>query len=113
VGAVLASMRMRLDQATRVIPLGLAMGLLLIGLNVIHSAWIAVQNFNEQACILGLGAFYAGMTRFGLSAFTAITVFGVIVAAMMWLIRGWYASNVVRYPDEVAHLLSIARLDKH
>jgi hypothetical protein len=32
---------------------------------------------------------------------------------MMWLIRGWYASNVVRYPDEVAHLLSIARLDKH
>ena len=31
---------------------------------------IAVQNFNEQACILGLGAFYTGMTRFGLSAFT-------------------------------------------
>jgi hypothetical protein len=24
---------------------------------------IAVQNFNEQACILGLGAFYAGMTQ--------------------------------------------------
>ena len=33
---------------------------------------IAVQNFNEQACILGLGAFYTGMTRFGLSAFGAI-----------------------------------------
>jgi hypothetical protein len=33
---------------------------------------IAVQNFNEQACILGLGAFYTGMTRFGLSAFVAI-----------------------------------------
>ena len=30
---------------------------------------IAVQNFNEQACILGLGAFYTGMTKFGLSAF--------------------------------------------
>jgi LPLT family lysophospholipid transporter-like MFS transporter len=26
---------------------------------------IAVQNFNEQACILGLGAFYAGMTKVG------------------------------------------------
>ena len=41
---------------------------------------IAVQNFNEQACILGLGAFYTGMTRFGLSAFTSIGVFGVLVA---------------------------------
>jgi MFS transporter, LPLT family, lysophospholipid transporter len=150
VGAVLASMRMRLDQATRVIPLGIAMGLLVIGLDAIRSAWIAapflillgaiggylvvpmnallqhrganlmgagrsiaVQNFNEQACILGLGAFYTGMTRFGLSAFTAITVFGVLVAGMMWLIRRWHATNVVRYPDEIAHLLSIARLDKH
>ena len=48
---------------------------------------IAVQNFNEQACILGLGAFYTGMTRFGLSAFASIGVFGVLVAATMWLIR--------------------------
>ncbi|HWK82692.1 MAG TPA: lysophospholipid transporter LplT, partial [Caldimonas sp.] len=150
IGAVAASLRVRLDQATRVIPLGIAMGLLLIGLNVIKSAWlaapflvllgaiggylvvpmnallqhrganlmgagrsIAVQNFNEQACILGLGAFYTGMTRFGLAAFTSITVFGVLVATMMWLVRRWHASNCVRYPDEIAHLLSIARLDKH
>jgi LPLT family lysophospholipid transporter-like MFS transporter len=150
IGAVAASLRVRLDQATRVIPLGIAMGLLLIGLNVIKSAWlaapflvllgaiggylvvpmnallqhrganlmgagrsIAVQNFNEQACILGLGAFYTGMTRFGLAAFTSISVFGVLVAAMMWLVRRWHASNCVRYPDEIAHLLSIARLDKH
>jgi LPLT family lysophospholipid transporter-like MFS transporter len=149
-GAVLASMRVRLDQATRVIPLGIAMGLLLIGLNIITSAWlaapflillgaiggflvvpmnallqhrganlmgagrsIAVQNFNEQACILGLGAFYTGMTRLGLVAFTAISVFGVLVATMMWLIRRWHATNCIRYPDEIAHLLSIARLDKH
>jgi MFS family permease len=149
-GAVLASMRVRLDQATRVIPLGIAMGLLLIGLNGITSAWlaapflillgaiggylvvpmnallqhrganlmgagrsIAVQNFNEQACILGLGAFYTGMTRFGLRAFTAIAIFGVLVAVMMWLIRRWYAINCVRYPEEIGHLLSIARLDKH
>ncbi|MGZ5216221.1 MAG: lysophospholipid transporter LplT, partial [Caldimonas sp.] len=74
---------------------------------------IAVQNFNEQACILGLGAFYTGMTRFGLSAFTAIAVFGVLVATMMWMIRRWHASNCARFPDEIAHLLSIARLDKH
>jgi hypothetical protein len=44
---------------------------------------IAVQNFNEQACILGLGAFYVGMTKFGLSAFGAITVFGLLVAGTM------------------------------
>ena len=126
-GAIVASMRMRLDQATSVIPLGIAMGVLVIGLNVITNVWlaapflivlgaiggylvvpmnallqhrganlmgagrsIAVQNFNEQACILGLGAFYTGMTRFGLSAFTAIAVFGVLVAGTMWLIRRWH-----------------------
>jgi len=74
---------------------------------------IAVQNFNEQACILGLGAFYTGMTRFGLSAFIAIAVFGVLVAATMWLIRGWHIANCRNNPVEIAHLLSIARLDKH
>lgn len=41
-GAVLASMRMRLEQATRVIPLGIAMGLLVILMNAIHSIWLAV-----------------------------------------------------------------------
>ena len=132
-GAVVASMRMRLDQATKVIPLGIAMGVLVIGLNVITNVWlaapflillgaiggflvvpmnallqhrganlmgagrsIAVQNFNEQACILGLGAFYTGMTRFGLSAFIAIAVFGMLVAGTMWLIRRWHQRNCVR-----------------
>ena len=74
---------------------------------------IAVQNFNEQACILGLGAFYTGMTRIGLSAFTSIAVFGVLVAATMWLIRRWHQRNCVRYRGEVEHLLAIARRDKH
>ncbi len=114
VGAVVASWLMRLEHATRVIPLGVAMGVLIIGLNVIREPWvaapffillgaiggflvvpmnallqhrghnlmgagrsIAVQNFNEQAAILGLGAFYTGMTKFGLSAFVSIAVFGV------------------------------------
>ncbi len=74
---------------------------------------IAVQNFNEQACILGLGAFYTGMTRLGLPAFTSIALFGVLVAATMWLIRRWHQSNCIRYRGEVEHLLAIARLDKH
>jgi hypothetical protein len=74
---------------------------------------IAVQNFNEQACILGLGAFYAGLTRLGVSTFIAITLFGLVVAGVMELIRRWHASNCIHHKDEVDHLLLIARTDKH
>jgi LPLT family lysophospholipid transporter-like MFS transporter len=150
VGAVVASVRMRLDQATKVIPLGIAMGLLVIAMNVITSVGvaapflivlgaiggflvvpmnallqhrghnlmgagrsIAVQNFNEQACILGLGAFYTGMTKFGLSAFGAITIFGLVVAGTMWLIGRWHRNNCRDHRDEVDRLLALARSDKH
>jgi len=150
VGAVVASLRMRLDKATGVIPLGILMGILVIGLNLIRDVWvavpflmllglaggylvvpmnallqhrghnlmgagrsIAVQNFNEQACILGLGAFYTGMTKLGLSAFTAIAVFGLVVAGVMELIRRWHLRNCVVHRDEVERLLAIARSDKH
>ncbi len=149
-GAIIASTRMRLDQATKVIPLGIGMGVLMIGLNFLTNVWvaapflvmlgaiggflvvpmnallqhrganlmgagrsIAVQNFNEQACILGLGAFLTGMTKFGLGAFTTITVFGLVVAGTMYLIHRWHLSNLVKYKDEVQHLLAIARSDKH
>ena len=74
---------------------------------------IAVQNFNEQACILALGALYAGMTRFGFSAFIAIAAFGLLVAGTMWWIRRWHNSNCVQHREEVEHLLALARLDKH
>jgi LPLT family lysophospholipid transporter-like MFS transporter len=148
VGAVAASMRMRLDQATSVMPLGIAMGVLVILLNFITNVWvaapflvllgglggflvvpmnallqhrghnlmgagrsIAVQNFNEQACILGLGGFYALSTGMGLSAFGAITVFGVVVAGFMWVIKRWHARNCVDHAVEVNHLLDIARSD--
>jgi LPLT family lysophospholipid transporter-like MFS transporter len=40
-GAVVASWAMRLESATRVIPLGVAMGVLVIGLNVIREPWVA------------------------------------------------------------------------
>jgi MFS family permease len=73
---------------------------------------IAVQNFNEQACILGLGAFYAGMTRLGMSVFVAIAVLGVLVATVMELIRRWHRSNCVHHRVEVERLLSIARSDE-
>ena len=150
VGAVVASMRMRLDAATKVIPLGIAMGLLLILMVFINNIWlaipflillgglggylvvpmnallqhrghnlmgagrsIAVQNFNEQACILGLGAFYSLSLKLGLSVFGAITAFGLVVAGTMWLIRRWHISNCHRHREEVEHLLHIARQDHH
>ena len=149
VGAVLASVRMQLHQATAVIPVGVAMGLLVIGMNVIdtvHAAVpflivlgglggflvvpmnallqhrghnlmgagrsIAVQNFNEQACILALGAFYVGMTRWGLSAFGAITVFGLVVAITMVLIGMRHRANVRRHPEEIARQFAHSRLDE-
>ena len=148
VGAVAASVTTKLDRATNVLRLGIVVGFLMIGLNVISSAWmaapflivlgalcgflivpmnallqhrghnllgagrsIAVQNFNEQACILGLGAFYAGMTRLGLSAFVAIAVFGLMVAGTMELIRRWHLHNTVVHRDEIERLLAIARID--
>lgn len=148
VGAIVASMRMRLDRATTVMPLGVLMGLLVIAMNFITNVWvaapflilmgaiggylvvpmnallqhrghnlmgagrsIAVQNFNEQACILGLGAFYSLSAGLGLSAFGAITAFGLLVAGMMWWIQRWHARNCVVHKDEVEHLLEIARHD--
>lgn len=148
VGAVVASMRMKLEHATLVMPLGIAMGLLVILLNFITNVWlaapflvllgglggflvvpmnallqhrghnlmgagrsIAVQNFNEQACILGLGAFYSLSTGLGLSAFGAITAFGVVVAGFMWVIKRWHQHNCAVHSEEVDKLLAIARND--
>ena len=150
IGAVVASTKMKLEHAVRVIPLGIVVGVLMMGLVVMTNVWvaapflvllgalcgflivpmnallqhrghnlmgagrsIAVQNFNEQACILGLGAFYAGMTRFGLSAFVAITLFGLIVAGVMEAIRRWHQRNLVQHGTEVQRLLAIARSDHH
>jgi MFS transporter, LPLT family, lysophospholipid transporter len=148
VGAVIASMRMTLDKATRLIPLGIAMGVLMFGLNFINNIWvaipflimlgglagylvvpmnallqhrghnlmgagrsIAVQNFNEQACILGLGGLYALGTGLGVTAFGIIAFFGFLITAVMWLILRWHASNLRKYPAEEAHLIDIATHD--
>ncbi|NBY71315.1 MAG: lysophospholipid transporter LplT [Betaproteobacteria bacterium] len=148
VGAVVASIRMRLEHATLVMPLGIGMGLLVILLNFIDNVWlaapflvllgglggflvvpmnallqhrghnlmgagrsIAVQNFNEQACILALGGLYSLSTGLGLSAFGAITAFGLVVASCMWLIQLWHARNLRVDGAEVQRLLDIARQD--
>jgi MFS family permease len=147
-GAVVASMRMRLEHATLVLPLGVGMGLLVILLNFISNVWvaapflillgalggflvvpmnallqhrghnlmgagrsIAVQNFNEQACILGLGGLYSLSTGMGVSAFVAISAFGLLVAGCMELIRRWHRHNCRVHATELERLLDIARND--
>lgn len=148
-GAVLAAARMRLQHATRAIPVGIAMGLLVLCMNFIHHLWIAipflivlgglggylvvpmnallqhrghclmgagrsiaVQNFNEQLAILGLGGLYSLGAALGLSAYGAITAFGLLVAISMWLIGRWYVYNCRNFGGEVRKLLSIARSDQ-
>ena len=148
VGAVVASMRMKLHQATLVMPLGIGMGILVMGMNFIDNVWvaapflillgalggflvvpmnallqhrghnlmgagrsIAVQNFNEQACILLLGGLYTLSTGMGLSAFGAITAFGFVVASCMWLIKRWHERNLREHSEEVKHLIEVAKND--
>lgn len=72
---------------------------------------IAVQNFNEQACILVLGALYSGFSSKGLSAFAAIGLFGCLVLVSMFAIKLWYERNVRLYPAEIERLMDIARKD--
>ena len=147
-GAVLASVRMKLVDAPKVMNLGIAMGLLMLAMNFIGNVWlaapffillgglggflvvpmnallqhrghnlmgagrsIAVQNFNEQACILALGGLYALATGLGLGAFGAIVCFGLLVAGNMWLIRRWHRHNLAHHGAEVERLLDIARRD--
>ena len=73
---------------------------------------IAVQNFNEQTCILVLGAAYSLSTGMGLPTFGAITAFGVVIAGFMYVIKRWHANNCVVHAVEVDRLLAIARNDK-
>ena len=148
VGAIVASLRMKLHQATRVMPMGIGMGVLVMGMNFIDNVWvaapflillgalggflvvpmnallqhrghnlmgagrsIAVQNFNEQACILMLGGFYSFSTGMGLSAFGAITAFGFVVASFMWLIKRWHERNMRDHSEVMAHLMDVAKND--
>ena len=155
IGATWASFKARLDEAHKVIPLGIIMGVLVIVMNGLYYmprepvdlrlylSWsfllalgmvggylvvpmnallqhrghslmgsgrsIAVQNFNEQACILLLGGLYVGMQWLGWSAALSIISFGLIVIAVMLAVRLWYARNLRQHPQLMAHLLLQAR----
>ena len=73
---------------------------------------IAVQNFNEQACILALGALYSLAMGAGLSVFWALALFGALVAAVMLLIAAWHRHNLRCHGSEVQRLFELARSDR-
>ena len=91
---------------------------------------IAVQNFNEQACILAVGVLYsfiasvnwsvmplvqalgAGSVRpEHLSAYFAIATLGLLVAGCMALIVRWHRRNLEQHPQELQRLLAQARTE--
>lgn len=74
---------------------------------------IAVQNFNEQACILLLGLLYALSTKWGLSARAAMTSFGVMVVILMLGISYWHLYNCRRYRQIIEHDNEMIRQDHH
>jgi LPLT family lysophospholipid transporter-like MFS transporter len=47
----------------------------------------------------------------GLSAFAAITAFGLIVAGYMSAIGRWHQRNLMHHPHELERLYEIARRD--
>ncbi|KKW66874.1 major facilitator transporter [Lampropedia cohaerens] len=150
VGAVLATLRVKLQRATSVLPLGALMGLAAIGLHWVdqlpvamtvfivvgflggymvvpmnallqhrgHTLMgagrsIAVQNFNEQACILLLGLLYVLATKFGMGAQAALTAFGVLVLGVTLLIMAWHRRNIRTHGRTLARLLKLIRQDHH
>jgi MFS family permease len=154
-GATWASFKAKLDEAHKVIVLGILMGVLVIVMNGLYYmprepwdvrlylSWgfllalgmvggylvvpmnallqhrghslmgsgrsIAVQNFNEQACILLLGGLYVGMQWLGWSAALSIISFGLIVIVVMASVRLWYARNLRDHPAIMTLLLRQAR----
>jgi LPLT family lysophospholipid transporter-like MFS transporter len=140
IGSVVAARLITLRRSVRVIPLGIAMGLIVIVMNFIEGYWlaiplmvligalsgffvvpmnallqhrghilmgaghsIAVQNFNENLSILVMTSVYFLMIRADLSIFTIIAIFGLFVAATMFLVKLRHEANQREY-DDVRHL---------
>ena len=140
VGAALAARFITLRRSVKVIPLGIAMGLIVLVMNFVrdlelavpllilvgglsgffvvpmnallqhrghilmgagHS--IAVQNFNENLSILAMTGLYYAMIKADLSIYAVITLFGLVVSGMMFLVKRLHEANQRRY-DDVAHL---------
>ncbi|MBX3668922.1 MAG: lysophospholipid transporter LplT [Rhodocyclaceae bacterium] len=132
-GAVLAARLVTLRKSVQVIPLGIVMGIIVIGMNFVHSIWvavpllifigalagffvvpmnallqhrghilmgaghsIAVQNFNENLSILVMTVLYSLLIT-QVSIYTLITLFGLFVAASMYIIMRQHQANEREY----------------
>ena len=140
-GAIIAAKFITLRKSVRVIPLGIAMGLIVLVMNFVHSLWlaipllvligglsgffvvpmnallqhrghilmgaghsIAVQNFNENISILIMTGLYYLMIKMNLSIYWVVTLFGICVSGLMYLIRQRHLSPIRRLRDDVQHL---------
>jgi len=129
-GAVVAARIVPLKGAVRVLPFGVAMGIVVLAMvfvkwmpmvylllvtvgamagffvvpmnallqhrgHVLMSAGhsIAVQNFNENVSILVMLAIYSVMLRMDLHIHAIIAIFGIFVAASMFMVINWNAAN--------------------
>ncbi|MDX9944907.1 MAG: lysophospholipid transporter LplT [Azonexus sp.] len=139
-GAIVAARFITLRKAVRVIPLGIAMGLIVLIMNFVRDMWlaipllilvgalsgffvvpmnallqhrghilmgaghsIAVQNFNENLSILIMTGLYYVMIRADMSIYWVLTLFGLFVSGIMYLIRERHLANQ-RDRDDVKHL---------
>ncbi len=139
-GAIIAAKYITLRKSVRVIPLGIAMGLIVLIMNFVDSLWlavpllvligglsgffvvpmnallqhrghilmgaghsIAVQNFNENISILIMTGLYYLMIKMDVSIYWVVTLFGICVSGMMYLIRLRHIANQAQH-DDVRHL---------
>jgi hypothetical protein len=139
-GAVAAAKYITLRKSIRVIPLGIAMGLIVLVMNFVHEIWmavplliligglsgffvvpmnallqhrghilmgaghsIAVQNFNENLSILMMTGIYYLMIKMDISIYIVVTLFGLFVSSLMYLIRKRHLLNQQEH-DDVIHL---------
>ena len=140
VGAVVAARYITLRRSVKVIPLGIAMGIIVLAMNFVHDIWlaiplliivgglsgffvvpmnallqhrghilmgaghsIAVQNFNENLSILVMTGLYFLMIRLDVSIYAVVTMFGLFVSGLMYLVRKRHLANQ-RDRDDVCHL---------
>ena len=140
IGAIAAAKFITLRKSVRVIPLGIAMGVIVLVMNFVHDIRlavplliiigalsgffvvpmnallqhrghilmgaghsIAVQNFNENLSILIMTGLYYVMIRMDVSIYVVVTLFGLCVSALMYLIRRRHLANQ-RESDDVRHL---------
>ena len=139
-GAVQASIKVALEDSIKVIPVGIAMGLIVISMIFVRSVWLAVPLMVVIGFLAGLfvvpmnallqhrGHHLVGSGRSiavqnfnenisilimiaGFSIYTAVVCFGLFVAGTMTVVQGWLRHNRHTHAAEVERLLALARAD--